>query len=1678
MSLSFRIILSFCIYLVATLAPSIRGQSFTLLEGFTASDLSADGTILVGYSQFSPFGSASWKDGVVTALPQLNAPINNGGGYIVISGDGTTIIDSNSALKDGTLTTSPTNFANKVISADGKIIGGVNGAFPIKQPAILENGNVQILPDLPITNINNSRFVHAITNDGKTAFGYMTSSDIRDRIGIAVARPFRSENGATTALPDFVDPIWPIAASAYHGFPAATSADGSVTVGLSYVFSNQTHYAVLWKDGTVKELGNLGTTGTNTFSRSSAVDVSGDGEIVVGRSADKAFIWTEETGMRDLKQFLETDHGVDFNGADLTFVDAISEDGRVIVGRTRTGNTANLQGWKIELPEITFSLSVPEGNYEPTDVITATISIRSNKKEPITVTLDNPYIVTDREGVLLVDETVDVPPFILSPDDRSKTIEIQMLAEKRAFVELFTSAEVVDAQGEKTSLVASSSVIVQPIVTDILITPKDTVLNLTADSKKTADCLQYEANRTEDSDWTDCIEIKATLTNKSDQPIDNLDVPGADKVLSLITSLNPQQPNVPLVEIAYSTSAGIDPETNKPNPKTLQPDESVTFTWHLGTIDIDSLKANPSHLELKLLSLAGFEGNPIRGFKEAEFKTVDEVLLKWGIKPFDNRTTFLSGQTPRTVGFLKNITEEAGKAQDLLVMIYQLPEGNVGGGIMEETGVQGTKTPPPPGSNPIEPKLFKIPAEGDGSEIQVDSFFRTIQFERATTGKIGYGVRLWTIDPDTGVVTNADGQSAVEDGWQEEYRILISGNTPPSDLSVPLQECLSFGFPTWLCAVSNGIYSEAIEGVWMMSILAKDIVVEGNKARYRLMTYESWLLKNGWDALLGDQEAKDALYMDAYNQYKNLVNIGVMAGEGASNAPMAFEQFSIAAGSALGKFFKAVEDGNVREVQLQVGHFFGANPDLALEPLIALRTISNLRKSLKLATQGIDGDLASIKIRQEIKRKSDTIENRIAAAEADPNTRHLYKALAAGDELTDAQLLRIYGVSKKELADLQKIAFDNNITLGFRSRHPRAAELLTPPARAHPKPHALETFKTVNDIDIDFLGYRKDAAGIIEIVEPPAGLGDLSGKQLSEGIDGYMSTLRQNNPRLQESEVLFAETKERLKRRIQEWQGPAQDQIKVLEADIPEVNINVNFAGEKQFVHDVIEDKGAKEIRKITRDRIEGGVPDPAFPGTSRRAWEVKMTGPNGSPPLPVTGDIDFLAILDSGGMLLTDPDVQIAVYKQLAEAVGMQHGESFTFSLQQAREKFLRCCTEGGEPIITVSPVGEQRPTAGFFVDNMSTMPQGPNAALLGPRKTIPKRDDNGFFKLDESGNPILVEIRHADASGEFPLFNGSAALLSIPRNFQNRFSPLIWTKTFKRFLNRRLYFLPSYLTQIIRNDSETQIQSFSSKPQVLAVDDPPIFSIDAPVIQVNGGGDPFFNTGALSVWTEEDGWQEITGPQAIAFGDPDRIDLAPMASVVGGAAAGDTRIEISSLEDQEISGDYFQAGDRVTLNPGGANQEFAIVKELGSLVFTTSLKFDHDPGEPVVFVERGVIDTDEDGLTDSEEGEIGTNPENSDTDGDGMQDGDELVYGTNPLDASSRFEILSFGVAANGESVTLSWVSATDRSYLVEVSRDLDPNSWEEIQLVPGNEMETATITNLEEGENAIYYRVRLGY
>ena len=90
--------------------------------------------------------------------------------------------------------------------------------------------------------------------------------------------------------------------------------------------------------------------------------VSADGSTVVGASFSanglEAFLWTEDGGMRSVKDLLTNEYGLDLTGWSLSRARGISADGSTIVGYGRNAD-GNTEAWVARL-DTSDSQSVPE----------------------------------------------------------------------------------------------------------------------------------------------------------------------------------------------------------------------------------------------------------------------------------------------------------------------------------------------------------------------------------------------------------------------------------------------------------------------------------------------------------------------------------------------------------------------------------------------------------------------------------------------------------------------------------------------------------------------------------------------------------------------------------------------------------------------------------------------------------------------------------------------------------------------------------------------------------------------------------------------------------------------------------------------------------------------------------------------------------------------------------------------------------------------------------------------------------------------------------------------------------------------------------------------------------------------------------------------------------------------
>jgi probable HAF family extracellular repeat protein len=147
---------------------------------------------------------------------------------------------------------------------------------------------------------------------------------------------FRWEGGVMTGLGS-LDPLIP------YSFGSGVSGNGEVVVGGGA--SSLGFEAFRWQNGAMSGLGEYSY---------SALGASWDGSVIVGfeltdLGEERAFVWTEAEGARDLKLWLE-ELELELPGWTLIAALDVSLDGTRIVGNGLNPD-GNYEGWLVVIPE-------------------------------------------------------------------------------------------------------------------------------------------------------------------------------------------------------------------------------------------------------------------------------------------------------------------------------------------------------------------------------------------------------------------------------------------------------------------------------------------------------------------------------------------------------------------------------------------------------------------------------------------------------------------------------------------------------------------------------------------------------------------------------------------------------------------------------------------------------------------------------------------------------------------------------------------------------------------------------------------------------------------------------------------------------------------------------------------------------------------------------------------------------------------------------------------------------------------------------------------------------------------------------------------------------------------------------------------------------------------------------
>jgi uncharacterized membrane protein len=364
----------------ACAGPMFRGLGFLSgLSESSAAAVSADGSVVVGTAAYRTITQAELPYGFIapnlyqafrwtqaSGMVGLGFPAGmNDGRAVAVSADGSVVVGSCEGLTEsgktgqqafrwtaagGIVGCGVDSTYGAAVTADGSVVFGnrVYSSFPVTEnppgpwPFRWTEGS-------GTTEFLGCAFVTGVSADGSVKAGVSASFFYQGAVrwsptgGITSLAHLRSQTSASAN---------------------AVSADGAVIVGTES--DNRTgpsgwSEAFCWTEaGGVVGLGYL----PGGLEQTQAFAVSADGSVIVGRGSVgyappgdslsqafyEAFIWTPDEGMRNLRDLLVAECGLDLTGWTLASATGVSADGRTIVG-TGVDPEGNTEAWMAVIPE-------------------------------------------------------------------------------------------------------------------------------------------------------------------------------------------------------------------------------------------------------------------------------------------------------------------------------------------------------------------------------------------------------------------------------------------------------------------------------------------------------------------------------------------------------------------------------------------------------------------------------------------------------------------------------------------------------------------------------------------------------------------------------------------------------------------------------------------------------------------------------------------------------------------------------------------------------------------------------------------------------------------------------------------------------------------------------------------------------------------------------------------------------------------------------------------------------------------------------------------------------------------------------------------------------------------------------------------------------------------------------
>ncbi|TDT15306.1 PKD domain-containing protein [Ilumatobacter fluminis] len=1005
----------------------------------------------------------------------------------------------------------------------------------------------------------------------------------------------------------------------------------------------------------------------------------------------------------------------------------------------------------------------------------------------------------------------------------------------------------------------------------------------------------------EDNDLTVTVEIENVST---DHPVTDLIVDPLD-----LESNDPEHPEVRLF------AQDPPPEAW---PTSLAAAATATREWTYRADDeVDAT--------VEAFATGSLNDALVTGSGDDEVKVFTSVVLeaRFDLEP----QAYEAGKVVRVNGNFRNVSDTTPDPIDVSFAVFPKVDANAGGGYFTTPG----------GATPSGAIMYQL---APGESIDLDAILQTTAIERYSVARVEYDVVVSTrndsnrwveVDPATVHVLEEDGYSA------SLFAGLPAKQPEPEAVSnwACSDDVIMFAFIG--CKLAAGLVS-MVTGFCQMGVMIAQGIYYINQATWGTLVAGMWGAQQTLRALAGDDAAWNRLAQEIAIDLAALRDTGYVALEG----------FTITAESvapAMDRFFQRQEvlwtTGTTEQILGEMAETVGENGDMALEALVAART---LKKSMLVAA-GAEQSLevtARNALDHQLQKSLVDVEDVITTkgARAVPEER----VLPSGLDVTDAPIVwrDSYGIAKQELDKLLQIAKDEGIIAAFRSRAPIAAELIAK-RLAYAKPGSVP-LKGVSDLDVKYLGYPSGWNGKVYLLEPPVPWHPAKSAERASAIEAYLDTFPDLTGGSAYSRDMRAAVRSRLETRLDEW----PKNLKKFKA-YQETGIDVGFYQEKQGMHPAMNDVDQRRSAHISRIDVPGRAGDPSRP-FARRGFRLQMNGPYGI--LDITGDIDFLAIFNADGTIITDLVKRERIYEKLRSLLGMQHGESFTFD-HASRESHLAAGLNGpgGETLLATTPTGRLVTT--YFNAALSRLE---NVGQVAAKQTMlegalsetlsPPRPSKGF-SLDD----LLALFPSKEVSPD--------AAIASPETIAKLVNGLTSNAVKSDFFEDGQLFRSSddgTLEQYRQPgspgsapDTATSAGALTERVAAADVGD----DIDAELAEVVGAGyvepDVVGRSGGR--------WVEVSVGDAL--GDDGTLEFVPFTYLGSPTEAGATNVDVLSLAEMNATGSHwFRPGDRVVVDPGGPGEEFATIASVSPLTFAAPLQHPHYVAE-MIAIPAGVPST-----------------------------------------------------------------------------------------------------------------------